>query len=92
MYGASKAAVDAITGTLAKELGGRKIRVNSLNPGLVETEGTAIFGEDFLHHAITQTPLGRVGQPRDIATVAVFLASDDAGWLTGERLFASGGF
>ena len=92
MYGASKAAADAITGTLAKELGGRKIRVNSLNPGLVKTEGTAIFGEDFLHHAIAQTPLGRVGQPRDIATVAVFLASDDAGWLTGERLFASGGF
>ena len=92
VYGASKAAVDAITGTLAQELGGQKIRVNSLNPGPVETEGSAIFGEDFLHHAIAQTPLGRVGQPRDIATVAVFLASDDAGWLTGERLFASGGF
>ena len=92
VYGASKAAVDAITGTLAKELGGRRIRVNSLNPGPVATEGSAVFGEDFLHHAVAQTPLGRVGQPRDIATVAVFLASDDAGWLTGERLFASGGF
>ena len=58
----------------------------------METEGSAALGQDFLHHAIAQTPLGRVGQPRDIATVAVFLASDNAGWLTGERLFASGGF
>ena len=95
VYGATKAAVDAITGTLAKELGGRKIRVNSLNPGLVHTEGNAAFTgpeSDFEKMAIAQTPLGRVGQPADIAAVAVFLASDDAGWLTGERLFASGGF
>ena len=95
VYGGTKAAVDAVTGTLAKELGGRKIRVNSLNPGLVKTEGTAAFmGEesDFEKGAISQTPLGRIGQPGDIASVAVFLASDDAGWLTGERLFASGGY
>ncbi len=92
VYGGTKAAVDAITGTLAKELGARKIRVNSLNPGLVETEGTAGFVGDFANAAIAQTPLGRIGQPGDIATVAVFLASDDAGWLTGERLFASGGY
>ncbi len=92
VYGATKAAVDAITGTLAKELGSRKIRVNSLNPGLVQTEGTAGFIGDFEAVAVAQTPLGRVGQPDDIAAVAVFLASDDAGWLTGERLFASGGY
>ena len=92
VYGATKASVDAITSTLAKELGARKIRVNSLNPGLVETEGTAGFIGDFSQGAIAQTPMGRVGQPRDIAAVAVFLASDDAGWLTGERLFASGGY
>ena len=94
VYGASKAAVDAITGTLAKELGVRNIRVNSLNPGLVQTEGSAGFaipGSDFEKGVISQTPLGRMGQPGDIAAVAVFLASDDARWLTGERLFASGG-
>ena len=87
--------MDSITGTLAKELGSRRIRVNSLNPGPVRTEGSASLvapGSDFEKGAIAQTPLGRVGQPDDIAKVAVFLASDDAGWLTGERLFASGGF
>ncbi len=95
VYAGTKAAVDAVTGTLAKEFGARKIRVNSLNPGLVETEGNAAFRgpeSEFERTAIAQTPLGRVGQPGDIATVAVFLASDDAGWLTGERLFASGGY
>ena len=94
VYSATKAAVDSITGVLAKELGGRKIRVNSLNPGLVETEGShhgGIIGTDFEKMAVAQTPLGRVGQPGDIAAVAVFLASDDAGWITGERLHASGG-
>ena len=95
VYAGTKAAVDAVTGTLAKELGARKIRVNSLNPGGVATEGTAAFmGEDseMAKGMIAQTPLGRLGQPGDIAAVAVFLASDDAGWLTGERLFASGGY
>ena len=95
VYAGTKAAVDAITGTLSKELGARKIRVNSLNPGLVHTEGNAHMTgseSEFEKMAITQTPLGRVGEPDDIAKVAVFLASDDAGWLTGERLFASGGY
>ncbi len=92
VYGGTKAAVDNMTGALAKELGARKIRVNSLNPGLVETEDTAAFvGSDFEKAVTSQTPLGRIGQPGDIASVAVFLASDDAGWITGERIYASGG-
>jgi 3-oxoacyl-[acyl-carrier protein] reductase len=95
VYCATKGAVDAITGVLAKELGPRRIRVNAVNPGVVETEGThsaGLVGSDFEKAAVAQTPLGRVGQPQDIATVVAFLASDDAGWITGERLFASGGF
>jgi 3-oxoacyl-[acyl-carrier protein] reductase len=94
VYTGTKAAVDAITGVLARELGPRKIRVNSISPGVVETEGThsaGIIGSDFDAVAVSQTPLGRVGQPGDIAAVAVFLASDDARWLTGEHLIASGG-
>jgi 3-oxoacyl-[acyl-carrier protein] reductase len=94
IYTGTKGAVDAITGVLAKELGGRKIRVNALNPGGVETEGvhTAGFiGTDFMDALIAQTPLGRIGQPGDIASVAVFLASDDSAWLTGEQLIVSGG-
>ena len=92
IYGATKGAVDVITPTLAKELGSRKIRVNAINPGMVETEGTAGFmGSDFANEAVAQTPLGRMGQPGDIATVAVFLASDDAGWITGETILAAGG-
>ncbi|WP_233830277.1 glucose 1-dehydrogenase [Paraburkholderia sp. ZP32-5] len=94
VYTATKGAVDAITGSLAKELGPRKIRVNSVNPGIVETEGThggGIMGSDFETWAISTTPLGRVGQPEDIADVVTFLASDDARWLTGESLIASGG-
>src|SRR5882672_39165 len=94
VYTGTKGAVDAITGVLAKELGPKKIRVNALNPGIVETEGThtaGFIGSDFEKHAVTQTPLGRTGQPRDIATVAVFLASDDSGWLTGETIRAGGG-
>ena len=94
VYSATKSAVDAITGVLARELGPRKIRVNSINPGMVETEGThtaGIIGSDMQHALVAQTPLGRIGQPKDIASVAVFLASDDAGWLTGEKLVASGG-
>ncbi|MGH7484632.1 MAG: SDR family NAD(P)-dependent oxidoreductase [bacterium] len=94
VYTATKGAVDAVTRTLAKELGPKKIRVNSINPGMVETEGThtaGILGSDFAKGMEAQTPLGRIGQPEDIARIAVFLASGDAGWLTGETLLASGG-
>ena len=95
VYTGTKGAVDAITGVLAKELGPRKIRVNAILPGIIETEGThtaGVIGSDFEHTAVAQTPLGRIGQPNDIGTIATFLASDDAGWLTGERLVAAGGF
>jgi 3-oxoacyl-[acyl-carrier protein] reductase len=94
VYAATKSAVDAVTGVLAKELGQRKIRVNSINPGFVETEGTQAGGfvdSDFVNGLIAQTPLGRGGQPEDIGLIAVFLASDDSRWLTGETLIASGG-
>jgi 3-oxoacyl-[acyl-carrier protein] reductase len=94
VYTGTKGAVDAITGVLAKELGPKGIRVNALNPGIVETEGThtaGFIGSDFEKHAVTQTPLGRTGQPQDIAAIAVFLASDDSGWVTGEELRAGGG-
>jgi 3-oxoacyl-[acyl-carrier protein] reductase len=94
VYTATKGAVDAVTRVLAKELGPKKIRVNSINPGGVETEGThsgGIIGSDFQKQMIAQTPLGRFGQPDDIAPVAVFLASPASAWLTGEVLVASGG-
>jgi 3-oxoacyl-[acyl-carrier protein] reductase len=94
IYTATKGAVDAITHVLAKELGGKKIRVNSINPGMVETEGThtaGFIGSEFAAEAVRTTPLGRMGQPDDIAEVAVFLASEDSRWLTGEILLASGG-
>ena len=94
VYTGTKGAVDAITGVLARELGPRKIRVNALNPGMVETEGThraGFIGSDFEKGTVAQTPLGRLGQPDDIAAVAVFLASDDSRWLTGEQLLAGGG-
>jgi len=94
VYTATKSAIDGITGVLARELGPRKIRVNALNPGMVETEGThagGIIGSDFQKATVAQTPLGRLGQPDDIADIAVFLASDDSRWLTGEKLIASGG-
>jgi 3-oxoacyl-[acyl-carrier protein] reductase len=94
VYTATKGAVDAITGVLAKELGPRKIRVNAIAPGGVETEGVhtlGIMGTDFEKQMVAQTPLGRFGQPEDIAQVAVFLASADSAWLTGERITASGG-
>ncbi len=95
VYSATKGAVDAITGVLAKELGPKKIRVNSINPGIVETEGygaTGFSGSDFEKQAVAQTPLGRTGQPQDIGPIAVFLASESSGWMTGETLLASGGF
>ena len=94
VYTGTKGAVDAITGVLAKELGPRKIRVNAINPGMVETEGVhaaGFIGSDFEKGAVAQTPLGRIGQVDDIATVATFLASDDAKWITGELLRAGGG-
>lgn len=94
VYTGTKGAVDAITGVLSRELGPKKIRVNALNPGLIETEGThtaGFVGSDFEKELVKTTPLGRVGQPHDIATIAVFLASDDAGWLTGQELLAGGG-
>ncbi|GAA4502096.1 glucose 1-dehydrogenase [Gluconacetobacter tumulicola] len=94
VYTGTKGAVDAITGSLARELGPKQIRVNAINPGLIETEGTQtahVVGSEMEQAIIAQTPLGRTGQVRDIAPLAVFLASDDAGWLTGETLIASGG-
>jgi len=94
IYTGTKGAVDAITGVLAKEFGPRKIRVNSLNPGPVETEGThaaGVIGSDMEKVWVSQTPLGRMGQPGDIASIAVFLASNDSAWLTGEIFPASGG-
>jgi 3-oxoacyl-[acyl-carrier protein] reductase len=94
IYTATKGAVDAITHVLAKELSSKKIRVNSINPGMVETEGThtaGFIGSDFETEIVRTTPLGRVGQPDDIADVAVFLAAEDSRWLTGEILLASGG-
>ena len=93
-YTGTKAAVDAITGVLSRELGPKKIRVNTINPGVVETEGThsgGVIGSDFEKAAIAQTPLGRIGQPDEIASMAVFLASEDSAWLTGEQLLATGG-
>jgi 3-oxoacyl-[acyl-carrier protein] reductase len=94
VYSATKGAVDSITVSLSKELGPRKIRVNSLNPGMVETEGVHAAGmiaSDFQKKAEADTPLGRIGQPQDIATVAAFLASEDSGWLSGQTIDASGG-
>ena len=95
MYSATKAAVDTVTKSLAKELGARKIRVNAINPGMVETEGThssGIAGGDMQKQTEAQTPLGRIGQPDDIGKIATFLASEDSGWMTGETLLAGGGF
>ena len=94
VYSATKAAVNAITKSLAAELGPRKIRVNAINPGMVETEGlhTAGFSEsDFRKQIEAQTPLGRIGQPQDIAPAAVYLASSESAWVTGETLYISGG-
>jgi 3-oxoacyl-[acyl-carrier protein] reductase len=94
VYGGTKAAVDAVTRALAKELGPKKIRVNSINPGMIETEGyhaAGIAESDFRKQVEATTPLGRIGQPQDIAPAVAFLASNDAAWITGETLFISGG-
>ena len=95
VYSATKGAVDTITASLAQELGSKKIRVNSLNPGMIETEGThaaGFIGSDFQKAAESRTPFGRIGQPRDIATAAALLASDDSGWINGQAIHAAGGF
>ncbi|HEV3344939.1 MAG TPA: glucose 1-dehydrogenase [Pirellulales bacterium] len=98
VYSGTKAAVDAVTRSLAKELGPRKIRVNSINPGVVETEGVQAAGthpvhsHDFRQQLEASTPLGRLGQPRDVGPAAVFFASDDSRWITGETLYISGGY
>ena len=94
IYSATKSAVDAITGVLAKELGPRKIRVNSINPGLIETEGVhagGFVGGEFQKWAETESPLGRIGQTDDIAPTAVYLASSDSKYLTGETIRVTGG-
>ena len=94
VYGGTKGAVDAITRSLAKELGPRGIRINAINPGMVETEGTHSAGiaeSEMRKQVEAQTPLGRIGQPRDIASAAVFLASSDSSWITGETFVISGG-
>jgi 3-oxoacyl-[acyl-carrier protein] reductase len=95
VYSATKAAVDAVTRSLARELGPRNIRVNAINPGMVETEGVHTAGlssGDFRKQIESQTPLGRIGQPQDIAPAAVFFASDDSRWITGETLYIAGGY
>jgi 3-oxoacyl-[acyl-carrier protein] reductase len=94
VYSGTKAAVDAITRSLSQELGPRKIRVNSINPGMVDTEGVRSAGiseSEFRKQIEAQTPLGRIGQPKDIAPAAVYLASDDSRWLTGETIYIGGG-
>ena len=94
VYSGTKGAVDSITRSLAAELGPRKIRVNAINHGMVDSEGThtaSFIGSDFQKNIEASAPLGRIGQPEDVAKVAVFLAGDDSAWLTGERISASGG-
>jgi 3-oxoacyl-[acyl-carrier protein] reductase len=95
VYSASKGAVDSVSVALAQELGGKKIRVNAVNPGMVVTEGVqaaGFVGSDFEKEAVQRTPLGRVGQPQDIASIAAFLASDESTWVNGQVIHASGGF
>lgn len=95
VYSATKASVDAITKVLSKELGPRKIRVNALNPGVVDTEGTrsaGIMESDFRKDVEARTPIGRIGVPRDVGLAAVFLASEDSSWISGETLSLSGGY
>lgn len=94
IYSGTKGAIDAVTGVLSRELGPRGIRVNAVNPGLIETDGThaaGVIGSDFHAWNESQTPLGRIGQVQDIAPIVSYLASDDAGWVTGEIILGSGG-
>jgi len=95
VYSATKAAVDSFTRTLSAELGPKKVRVNAINPGMIETEGTHALGipdSEFRTQVEAQTPLGRIGQPDDIGPAAVFFASSDSGWITGETLQIAGGY
>jgi 3-oxoacyl-[acyl-carrier protein] reductase len=95
VYSGTKGAVDSITAALAQELGPRKIRVNSLNPGMVETEGVhaaGFIGSDFEKKTVAETPLGRIGQPKDIADAVAFLASNDSTWINGQAIQAAGGY
>ena len=95
VYSATKGAVDTISASLAQELGPKKIRVNSLNPGLIETEGVhaaGFIGSEFQKAAEARTPFGRIGQPKDIATAAALLASDESAWINGQAIHAAGGF
>jgi len=95
VYSATKGAVDTITFSLAQELGPKKIRVNSLNPGMIETDGfhaAGLAGSDFQKFAESRTPFGRIGQPADVATATALLASDDSGWISGQAIHAAGGF
>ncbi len=95
VYSATKGAVNTITGSLSKVLGAKKIRVNALNPGLIETEGThgaGFIGSEFSTGTAKETPLGRIGQPQDVATAVAFLASADSGWINGQTIYASGGY
>jgi 3-oxoacyl-[acyl-carrier protein] reductase len=95
IYSGTKGALDAITRAFAAELGPRKIRVNTIAPGMIETEGVTtigVIGSDLEKQVAAQTPLGRIGQPDDVAKIAVFLASDRSGWVTGERIVAAGGY
>ncbi|MFZ0305076.1 MAG: glucose 1-dehydrogenase [Terracidiphilus sp.] len=94
VYSATKGAVDSVSAALAQELGPKKIRVNSLNPGMVVTEGVqaaGLIGSDFEKEAVKRTPLGRIGQPQDIASIAAFLASDESLWVNGQTIYAAGG-
>ena len=95
VYSATKGAVDTISFSLAQELGPKRIRVNSLNPGLIETEGVhaaGVIGSDLQKNAEARTPFGRIGQPQDIATAAALLASEDSGWINGQAIHAAGGY
>ncbi|MGB6829208.1 MAG: glucose 1-dehydrogenase [Terracidiphilus sp.] len=94
VYSATKGAVDSVSAALAQELGPKRIRVNSLNPGMVVTEGVqaaGLIGSDFEKEAVKRTPLGRIGQPQDIASIAAFLASDESLWVNGQTIYAAGG-
>jgi len=95
VYSATKGAVDSVSAALAQELGAKKIRVNSISPGMIVTEGVqaaGFIGSDFEKEAVQRTPLGRIGQPQDIASIAAFLASDESVWVNGQVIDAAGGF
>ena len=92
VYSATKSAVDSITSTLAKELGPKGIRINAILPGPTQTEGNPVEGTEMENYIVSNTPLGRIGQPKDMSSLVAFLASDKAGWITGQKIVVSGGF